>query len=81
MKITKMAIFEQFFSMLKSGVYDECGLNFCTWMNYLSRRLMSNACEVKAGIVKGTYKGTTTSGTKFVNLTPTYINAIFWSTG
>ena len=30
--------------------------------------------------LKGSYEGTITSGTKLVNLTPTYINAIFWST-
>ena len=48
-----MAIVEPFFSMLKSGVYDEYGLNFCTWLNYLTWPLMSNACEVKAGIIKG----------------------------
>ena len=42
-----------FFSMLKSGVDDEDGLCFCTWMNYLTSPLMSNACEVKAGIIKG----------------------------
>ena len=68
-----MAIFVQFFSMLISDVYDGYGLNFCTWMNYLTCPLMSNTCEFKAGIIKGTYEGTTTSGTKFVNLTPTYL--------
>ena len=31
--------------------------------------------------LKGSYEETTTSGTKLVSLTPTYINGIFWSTG
>ena len=30
---------------------------------------------------KGPYEGSTTSGAKLVNLTPSYINATFWSTG
>ena len=37
--------------------------------------------ELKQVSVKEPYEGTTTSGTKPVNLTPSYINAIFWSTG
>ena len=31
--------------------------------------------------VKGPDEGTTTSGIKLVKLTPSYINATFWSTG
>ena len=77
MKITKTVIFEQLFSMLKTGVCDEHGLNFCIWMNYLIRPLMSKADIIK----KGLYEDTTTSGTKLVNLTPTYINAIIRSSG
>ena len=67
-----MTIFEHLFSMLKTGVCGEYGLNFCTWMNCLTCPLMS-----KAGIIKGVYEGTTTSVTKLVNLTPSYVNAIF----
>ena len=81
MKITKNYYFEPFYSMLKTGVCGEHGLNFCTWMNCLTCPLMNKACEIKAGIIKGAYEGTTTSGTKLVNLTPSYINATFWSTG
>ena len=48
-----MTIFEHFFfSMLKTGVCGEYGLNFCTLMNCLTCPLMSKACEVKAGISK-----------------------------
>ena len=53
MKITKMFIIEQFYSMLKIGVCGEYGLNFCIWMNCLTCPLMSKACEIKAGITKG----------------------------
>ena len=53
MKITKKTIFEQFYSMLNTGVCGEYGLNFCTWMNCLTCPLMSKACEIKAGITKG----------------------------
>ena len=53
MKITKMTIFEHLFSILKTGVCGENGLNFCTWMTCLTCPLMSKACEVKAGIIKG----------------------------
>ena len=81
MKVTKMTIFEQFYSMLKTGVCVEYGLNFCTWMNCLTCPLMSKACEIKAVSLKGPFEGTTTSGTKLVNLNPSYINATFWSTG
>ena len=42
---------------------------------------MRKACAVKAGIIKWPYEGTTTSGTKLVNLTSSYINATFWSAG
>ena len=49
----KMTIFEQFYSMLKTGVCGEYGLNFCTCMNCLTCPLMSKACEIKAGIIKG----------------------------
>ena len=42
---------------------------------------MSKEYEVKACIIKGSYEGTTTNGVKLENLTSTYINAIFWSTG
>ena len=31
--------------------------------------------------LKGPYEGTTTSSTKHVNLTLSYINSTFWSTG
>ena len=31
--------------------------------------------------LKGLYEGTTTFSTKLVDLTPSYINAIFWSAG
>ena len=31
--------------------------------------------------LKGSCEGTTTSGIKLVNLTPSYINATIWSTG
>ena len=31
--------------------------------------------------LKGPYEGTTTSGIKLVNLTPSYINDTIWSTG
>ena len=55
MKITKMTIFEQFYSMLKTGVCGEYGLNFCTWMNCLTCPLMSKACEIKADIIKGAH--------------------------
>ena len=44
MKITKIAIFEQFFSMFITGVCDEYGLHFWTWINYLTCPVMS---EVK----------------------------------
>ena len=37
--------------MLKTGVYDQYGLNSCTWMNYRTCPQMSN--EVKADIIKG----------------------------
>ena len=37
--------------------------------------------RLKQVSLKGPYEDTPTSGTKLVNLTPTYINAIFWSTG
>ena len=54
MKIIKTWLFlTLFFLMLKTGVYDEYGLNFCIWMNYLTSPLMSDAWEVKAGIMKG----------------------------
>ena len=53
MKITKMTVFEHLFSMLKTGVCGEYGLNFCTLMNCLTCPLMSKACEVKAVIIKG----------------------------
>ena len=53
MKITKMTIFEHLFSMLKADVCGEYELNFCTWINCLTCPLMSKACEVKAGIIKG----------------------------
>ena len=53
MKITKNTIFEQSVSMLKTGVCDEYGLHFCTWMHYLTCPLMSKACEIKAGIIIG----------------------------
>ena len=54
MKSTKqITIFEKKISMLKTGVCGEYGLNFCTWMNYLTFRLMNKACEVKVGITKG----------------------------
>ena len=52
MKITKLPIFEYLFSMLKTGVCGEYGLNFCTWTNCLTCHLMGKACEVKAGIIK-----------------------------
>ena len=53
MKITKMTIFEYFFSMLKTGVCGDYGLNFCTLMNCLACPLINKACEVKAGISIG----------------------------
>ena len=53
MKITKNAIFEHLFSKLKTDVFGEYGLNFCTWMNRLTCPLTSKACVVKAGIIKG----------------------------
>ena len=53
MKITKMTIFEHYFSVLKTGVCGEYGLNFCTLMNCLTSTLIRKACEVKAGINKG----------------------------
>ena len=37
--------------------------------------------RLKQVSLKGPYEGTATSGTKLVNLTPSYINATFWSTG
>ena len=37
--------------------------------------------RLKQVSLKGSYEGTTTSGTKLVNLTPSYINVTFWSTG
>ena len=37
--------------------------------------------SLKQVSVKGPYEGTTTSGIKLVNLTLSYINATFWSTG
>ena len=37
--------------------------------------------RLKKVSLKRPYEGTTTSGTKLVNLTPSYINATFWSTG
>ena len=37
--------------------------------------------RLKQVSLKGPFEGTTTSGTKLVNLTPSYINATFWSTG
>ena len=37
--------------------------------------------RLKQVSLKGSYEGKTTSGTKLVNLTPSYINATFWSTG
>ena len=37
--------------------------------------------RLKQVSLKGSYEGTTTSDTKLVNLTPSYINATFWSTG
>ena len=77
-----MTIFEHFVSMLKTGVCGEYGLNFYTLMKCLTYPLMSKACEVKEQVsVKGPYEGITTSGRKLVNLTPSYINATFWSTG
>ena len=39
------------------------------------------ACEVKAGIVKGALWRDNHKWYKTCKLTPTYINAIFWSTG
>ena len=65
--------------MLKTGVCGEYGLNFCTWINCLTCPIMSKACEIKA--LKGPYERTTISDTKIINLTPSYINAIFWSNG
>ena len=53
MKITKHDYFGIFFSMLKTGLCGEYGLNFCTLINCLTSLLMSKACEVKAGISKG----------------------------
>ena len=53
MKITKMTIFEHFYSMLKTSVCGEHGLHFCILMNCLICPLMSKASEVKAGISKG----------------------------
>ena len=47
-----MTIFEQFYSMLETGVCDEYGLNFCTWMNCLTCPLMGTVCEIKAGVIK-----------------------------
>ena len=52
MKITKITIFEQLVLILKTGVCDKYGLNFFTWMNYLTSPLMSEACEIKACIIK-----------------------------
>ena len=37
--------------------------------------------RLKQVSLKGPYEGTTISGTKLVNLTHSYINATFWSTG
>ena len=42
---------------------------------------MSKDMRLKQLSLKGPNEGTTTSGTKLVNLTPSYINATFWSTG
>ena len=68
--------------MLKTGVCDEYGLNFCTLINCLTCPLMSKACAIKAGLsLKRPCEGTTTGGTKLVNLIPTYIHAILWTTG
>ena len=52
-KSQKMTIFEQYYSMLKTGVCGEYRLHFCTWMNCLTCPLMSKACEIKVGITKG----------------------------
>ena len=77
-----MTIFEHFCSILKTGVCGEYGLNFCTWMNCLACTLMRKKhVRLKQVSLKRPYEGTTTSGTKLVNLTPSYINATFWSTG
>ena len=37
--------------------------------------------RLKQVSLKGPYKGTTTSGTKLVDLIPSYVNASFLSTG
>ena len=81
MKTTKMTIFEHLISTLRAGDCGEYGLNFRTWMNGLTCPLMSKHARLKQVPLKGPYKVTTKNGTKLVKLTPSYINAIFWSTG